>query len=83
MRLFKTDMCRPVSPIPAISTSTARLRYGGRGPRRTRVLDDQPECGAEICQLLPSAMTAADIRSCPCRDRGAVEPANDALDRAA
>lgn len=42
MRLFKTEMLFPPASSPA-----NRPRYGGRGPRRARALDDQPECAIQ------------------------------------
>lgn len=75
MRLFKTEMFSP-SSIPAI-----RPRYGGRGPRLPRVLDDQPERSASICLLTPSVGNAADPRSCVCRNASRSEVCD--LDRAA
>ena len=77
MRLFKTEMLfSPASP------AANRPRYGGRGPRRARALDDQPECGDSGGRPTPCVVNAVDPGSCVCRVRSAAWPAGG-MDRAA
>jgi hypothetical protein len=77
MRLFKTEMLFPPASRPA-----NRPRYGGRGPRRARTLDDQPECGDSSGRPTPCVVNAMDAGSCVCRVRDAACPAGG-MDRAA
>lgn len=80
MRLFKTEML-----FPPASPAANRPRYGGRGPRRARALDDQTECGDSsgrptLCVV--NAVNAVDRGSCVCRVRDAAWPPGG-MDRAA
>lgn len=77
MRLFKTEML-----FPPASPAANRPRYGGRGPRRARALDGQPECGDSSGRPTLCVVNAVDRGSCVCRVRDAAWAAGG-MDRAA